>query len=282
MEKIAQNWPLNHITLDMEHIFPIYQVDAFTSEPFRGNPAAVCYLMAPRSDEWMQQVAAEMNLSETAFFAPRKDGTFSLRWFTPLAEVDLCGHATLATAHILWAIQLARPDETIRFDTRSGILTARQQGDWIELDFTDESATEMAMPEALASMFPQAPIWLGKNRMDWIAELASEQEVLAFTPDLRLLKTLPARGLIVTARATQFEADFVSRFFGPAVGVDEDPVTGSSHCCLGPYWANKLGKKVVTGYQASQRGGYVEVEPRNERVLLRGKAVTVMQGVVTA
>lgn len=281
MENLAQTWPINHLTPDMDHIFPIYQVDAFANEPFKGNPAAVCYMMAPKPDDWMQNVAAEMNLAETAFFVPKKDGTFSLRWFTPTAEVDLCGHATLATAHILWAIQLARPDETIRFETRSGILTARQLGEMIELDFTNESAAATQIPAGLQPLFDQQPVWFGQNRMDWIAELASEQAVLDFEPDLRLLKTLPSRGLIITAPADRYPADFVSRFFAPAVGVDEDPVTGSAHCCLGPYWANKLNKPVVTGYQASRRGGYVVVEPKGERVLLRGKAVTVMQGVVT-
>lgn len=280
--ELMKNWPIELQNPTMESIFPIYQVDAFTQEPFKGNPAAVCSLMAPRSEEWMQNVAIEMNLSETAFFAMKKNGHFSLRWFTPGGEVDLCGHATLATAHIIWQSQLLREDEPIRFDTLSGTLTARKSGDKIELDFPDESPQEGDIPDELLEMLGIAPVWTGKNRMDYLIEFPDAEMVLNFEPDFRALSKIETRGLIVTARSDNGKADFISRFFAPAFGVDEDPVTGSAHCCLGPFWAKKLNKKVLIAYQASPRGGYVEVEPLDKRVLLRGHAVTVMQGVISA
>jgi PhzF family phenazine biosynthesis protein len=255
----------------------IYQVDAFTNTPFAGNPAAVCILGAPRDDAWMQRLAAEMNLSETAFLVPRADG-FGLRWFTPEVEVELCGHATLASAHILWEQGLLAADETARFHTLSGLLTARRVDDLIELDFPAVTVAAVTPPPALLEALDVAPVFVGKNRMDYLVEVADEATVRALAPDFRRLKGVEARGVMVTSRSTSPDYDFVSRFFGPAAGIDEDPVTGSAHCCLGPYWAAKLGKTDLRAYQASARGGKLRVIPQGDRVLLRGQAVTVLVG----
>lgn len=254
----------------------LVQVDAFTDRPFAGNPAGVCVLDAPADAEWMQRVALEMNLSETAFLVAKDDG-FGLRWFTPAAEVELCGHATLASAHALWEGGHVDPGATIRFSTASGILTARQHEGWIELDFPAEPAEPIMPPEGLAAALGAEPEWVGRNRSDYLVELASEAQVRALAPDLTALERLDARGFMVTSRATTAGFDFVSRFFAPHVGVPEDPVTGSAHCCLGPYWAAKLGKNELVGYQASRRGGVVRVRPEGERVKLFGQAVTVMR-----
>lgn len=264
-------------------IVPVYQVDAFTDQPFSGNPAAVCYLMVPRDDEWKQQVAMEMNLSETAFFSALEgNGKFELRWFTPTAEVYLCGHATLATAHVIWQTELAGAEDRLLFETKSGVLTARKKGDWIELDFPVESVTQCEVPAGLMEALGiEAAFFVGKNRMDYLIELDTPEAVAAVNPDFRALREVDARGVIVTAKADSPQMDFVSRFFAPAVGVDEDPVTGSAHCGLGPYWEERLGRSSLTGYQASHRGGIVQLEVQGERVLLRGQAVTVMQGVVS-
>ena len=255
----------------------IVQVDSFTGEAFRGNPAAVCVLRKPAEDEWMQLVAREMNLSETAFLYPIEDG-YHLRWFTPALEVDLCGHATLASAHVLWEDGHLRPGETARFQTLSGWLSAERQGEWIVLDFPAEPEHEVAIPKTLVQALGVAPRYVGRNRMDYLVEFDDEATVRALTPDMRLLKSIEARGFIATSRSSTPEFDFVSRFFGPAAGIDEDPVTGSSHCCLGPFWAARLGKNEMTGYQASARGGVVQVRLSGERVRLGGQAVTVMRG----
>ena len=258
----------------------LYQVDAFTDQPFAGNPAAVTILSEPRDAAWMQAVALEMNLSETAFLVRNNEG-FDLRWFTPAVEVDLCGHATLASAHVLWEIGELAPDETAVFMTRSGRLTATKRGDWIELDFPSEAPSPVEAPLALIEGLGIDPVYVGANRMDMFVEMEDETALRVLQPDLSKLKTLPYRGIIVTAKSSG-EYDFISRFFGPAAGVDEDPVTGSAHCCLAPYWAAKLGKPVLKAFQASARGGFVEVEPREDRVLLRGKAVTVLEATLVA
>ena len=258
----------------------LYQVDAFTDQPFAGNPAAVTILSEPRDAAWMQAVALEMNLSETAFLVRNNEG-FDLRWFTPAVEVDLCGHATLASAHVLWEIGELAPDETAVFMTRSGRLTATKRGDWIELDFPSEAPSPVEAPLALIEGLGIDPVYVGANRMDMFVEMEDETALRVLQPDLSKLKTLPYRGIIVTAKSSG-EYDFISRFFGPAAGVDEDPVTGSAHCCLAPYWAAKLGKPVLKAFQASARGGFVEVEPRDDRVLLRGKAVTVLEATLVA
>ncbi|RMF91377.1 MAG: PhzF family phenazine biosynthesis protein, partial [Nitrospinota bacterium] len=212
--------------------YRLFQVDAFTQIPFTGNPAAVCLLPAPQEESWMQRVAREMNLSETAFLV-RQEDHFRLRWFTPAVEVDLCGHATLASAHILWEEAYLQPEEQARFVTRSGLLTATRQGEWIELDFPAEPAQPVTPPPELVHALEVSPRYVGKNRFDYIVEVDTEETVRGLTPDFALLKTLPMRGVMVTARASSAGYDFVSRFFAPAAGIDEDPVTGSAHCCLG-------------------------------------------------
>ena len=256
---------------------PIVQVDAFTDRPYAGNPAAVCVLPGPREAGWMQLVAREMNLSETAFLLRREDG-FSLRWFTPTVEVELCGHATLASAHVLWETGALAPGEQARFHTRSGSLTADQRGDWIELDFPAEPEQPVEAPEGLLEALGVAPRYIGRNRFDYLVQVESEAVVRALRPDLGLLATVPTRGVIATSRAASPEYDFVSRFFAPGVGVDEDPVTGSAHCCLGPHWASRLGKREFIAYQASARGGVVRVRVQGDRVLLGRQAVTVLRG----
>lgn len=256
----------------------LLQIDAFTSEPFRGNPAAVCILTTPREPSWMQAVAAEMNLSETAFLQPLDDGSFSLRWFTPAVEVDLCGHATLASAHALWSENLLAAEATARFQTRSGLLTATRQGDLIELDFPAKRESEAAAPEGLLeSLGIGKPVYVGRNAWDYLVEADSAATVRALTPDFTRLRKIRVRGVIVTARGDG-EHDFVSRFFAPGSGIDEDPVTGSAHCCLAPYWAPKLGKSDFFAYQASPRGGVLRVRIDGDRVKLGGRAVTILRG----
>ena len=255
----------------------IYQVDAFTDKPFAGNPAAVCLLEEAAEADWMQAVAAEMNLSETAFLVPLVDG-FDLRWFTPAVEVDLCGHATLASAHVLWQTGKLAADEEARFHTRSGLLTAVLAQNWITLNFPAKLETPAETPPGLAQALGVEPVYVGRNAFDYIVEVGSETAVRTLTPDHAILRTLPVRGVIVTARAETEGLDFVSRFFAPGSGIDEDPVTGSAHCCLGPYWAVKLNKTAFTAYQASPRGGLIRVSVIGDRVLLQGQAVTVFQG----
>lgn len=254
----------------------IFQVDSFTSTPFRGNPAAVCLLTGPVKNGWMKDVAREMNLSETAFVLKRADG-YSLKWFTPTVEVELCGHATLAAAHILWETGELRRSARARFHTLSGELGAALKGDWIEMDFPSEPEESTIPLPALTGALSVKPLYVGKNRFDYLVELSSEEAVRNLKPDLALLKKLPARGVMVTARGAS-AYDFVSRFFAPAAGIDEDPVTGSAHCCLGPYWGGKLKKKDLLAYQASERGGVVKIGLRGSRVLLSGQAVTVVRG----
>ena len=255
----------------------IFQVDAFTDKPFRGNPAAVCILPGPRDEIWMQNVAREMNLSETAFLHEQEDG-FSLRWFTPGVEVDLCGHATLASAHILWETGILARQQQARFYTRSGLLTAEGKGDEVELNFPITPEKPTPTPAGLSEALGLEPKYLGRSKFDYLLEVDSEEVVRKLKPDFSLLKTLPIRGIIVTSQADSSEYDFVSRFFAPAVGVDEDPVTGSAHCCLGPFWSKRSGKDEFVAYQASQRGGVVRVKVRGDRVYLGGKAVTVLKG----
>ena len=260
---------------------PIYTVDAFTDRPFTGNPAAVC-LPGDRAidDAWMRAVAGEMNLSETAFVRPRPGGDgFDLRWFTPAVEVDLCGHATLASAHVLWEAGVLPADRAARFHTRSGWLTALRLYDGtISMDFPAKPATPADAPPGLATALGVAAVSVASNGMDYLVEVESESAVRGLRPDVRELKAVRARGVIVTARSDDARYDFVSRFFAPAVGVDEDPVTGSAHCCLGPFWTGRFGKQKLVGYQASARGGVVGVEVLGDRVLLSGSAVTVLHG----
>ncbi|HYL43615.1 MAG TPA: PhzF family phenazine biosynthesis protein [Ktedonobacteraceae bacterium] len=260
----------------------IFQVDAFTDKPFAGNPAGVCVLPEPRSERWMQDVAREMNLSETAFLLKQEDG-FQLRWFTPAAEVDLCGHATLASAHILWEAEYLQPQEQARFHTRSGLLTAeRVDGNWIELDFPakPEQPTD-APPHLLEALGIQAQ-YVGVNVFDYLVEVDTEETLQNMQPDITLLAQVPVRGVIVTSRASTPGYDFVSRFFAPRVGVNEDPVTGSAHCCLTPYWSKRLGKNELLAYQASARGGVLRVRLSGDRVKIGGQAVTTLRGELLA
>ena len=261
---------------------PLLQIDAFADRPFTGNPAAVVLLDGPRDSAWMQAVAMEMNLSETAFVEPRGDA-FGLRWFTPAVEVALCGHATLASAHALWETGRLSRTEVARFHTKSGVLTATLAGGGsgarIELDFPQRPAERLAemgdLPRALGAQVLE----LHRSREDSLALVESEAVVRALTPDLAALKPLGARGIIVTAAAEAGSAyQFVSRFFGPGVGIDEDPVTGSAHCVLAPFWGARLGLAEMTGYQASRRGGMVGLALVADRVKLRGRAVTVSRG----
>jgi PhzF family phenazine biosynthesis protein len=256
----------------------IWQVDAFAEAPLTGNPAAVCILPEPRDAAWMQAIGREMNLSETAFLVRRDDDSYDLRWFTPALEVDLCGHATVASAHILWEEQLLPPDEAARFHTRSGLLGARRDGDWIELDFPAYETKPTELKVDIAKALGAKPVFVGKTRFDTLVELTSEDAVRSLQPDMGLIAAVGRRGVIVTARASTAPFDYVCRFFGPNGGVPEDPVTGSIQSSLGPYWSAKLGKDDLLGYQASARGGTLRVRPRGERVLIAGKAVTVLKG----
>lgn len=256
----------------------ITQVDAFTSEPFGGNPAAVCLLPAPADEAWMQRVAREMNLSETAFLVERNDGSFDLRWFTPAVEVNLCGHATLASAHVLWEEDHLAPDAPAVFHTRSGRLSAILRDGWIEMDFPAEPDRPASVPDGLVDALGADPIYVGRNRFDYLVEVDSEATVRRLAPDIRRLGNVAiSRGIVVTAPAKTDGIDFVSRYFAPSAGIDEDPVTGSTHCCLAPYWRRRLGRTAFTAWQASARGGLVKVEVRGDRVALSGQAVTVMR-----
>jgi len=255
----------------------IFQVDAFTEKPFSGNPAAVCILPGPYRPTWMQNVAEEMNLSETAFLYKEEDG-FQLRWFTPAVEVDLCGHATLASAHILWETGLLNPQEQAKFYTRSGLLTAEMKEGQIELNFPANPDEPAIAPPGLFEALGITPQYVGRSKFDYIIEVDSEESVRNVQPDFTLLKTVPVRGISVTSLASSPGYDFVSRFFAPRVGINEDPVTGSVHCTLGPFWSKKLGKNEFIAYQASERGGVLRIRVAGDRVYLGGRAVTILRG----
>ena len=265
---------------------PLVQVDTFTSEPFGGNPAAVCLLPEAREAAWMQHVAKEMNLSETAFLVKRQgegdEAGFDLRWFTPAVEVDLCGHATLASAHALWEIGVLPPNEIARFFTKSGVLTAEKQGDWIELNFPATADRQAEAPAGLADALGVEPRYIGKSRFDYLVEVDGEHLVRDLAPDMAQLRRLPVRGVVVTSRAETKGWDFVSRFFAPGAGVDEDPVTGSAHCCLTPYWSRVMGKTEFVARQLSSRGGTLRLTLDGDRVRMAGQAVLVLRGELLA
>jgi len=256
---------------------PIWTVDAFADRRFAGNPASVCLLPRDLPATTLQDVAAEMNHSETAFLLEQEDG-FLLRWFTPSVEVALCGHATLASAHVLWDTGRLPPDARASFQTQSGLLTASREGERIALDFPIEPAEPIPEPDGLADALGAEVVRVGRNRMDLLAELADEATVATLSPDLARLAVQPVRGTIVTAQATTAGVDFVSRFFAPQSGVDEDPVTGSAHCALAPWWSERLGRTAMTGRQLSVRGGTVGVRLSGARVHLLGTCVTVLEG----
>jgi PhzF family phenazine biosynthesis protein len=259
----------------------MFLVDAFAERPFVGNPAGVCLLERWPGDGWLAQLAAEMRQSETAFVVPAGP-RFDLRWFTPAVEVDLCGHATLASAAVLWHVGKASRDNPIAFSTRSGILKAARRGELIELDFPVEPAPPATPPPGLVEALGVAPTYFGQSRFDYFLEVASDAALRAMAPDFRLLAAAGGRGVIVTARSGDPAFDFVSRFFAPAAGIDEDPVTGSAHCTLAHYWHQRLGKTDFSAFQASSRGGVLGVSLRGDRVLLCGKATIVLQGTLAA
>ena len=259
---------------------PLFQIDAFTARAFAGNPAAVCLLEGPAGEAWMQSLASEMNLSETAFLHPNGDG-YALRWFTPVAEVALCGHATLASAHALWETGRTDPGAAIAFTTLSGTLTAARRDDWIEMDFPATAPEPAQAPPGLGEALGLAPRWTGRSRFDWLVEAASPDEVAAARPDMARLAAIEGRGVIITAAGGD-GADVTSRYFAPAYGIPEDPVTGSAHCALGPFWAARLGRERLVCHQASARGGILHVEVRGDRVILGGQAVTVFEGRLAA
>ncbi len=253
----------------------LYTVDAFTDQPFRGNPAAVCLLDGPKDDALLQAVAGEMNLSETAFLTRVDDG-FQLRWFTPKTEVALCGHATLASAHILWQTGKAPAQQTIQFHTKSGVLKASCSSDNIDLDFPLVQQEAVSAPPGLIEALGARPCYVGRNRFDrLLVELESEEVLRGLKPNLALIAALPALGVIVTARSATPDFDFVSRFFAPAIGVSEDPVTGAAHCCLASFWRSRLHKDDFRACQASPRGGVIRVRVVGDRVFLGGQAVIV-------
>lgn len=255
----------------------IWQVDAFSKKPFHGNPAGVCVLDSTPRDEWMQQVAIEMNLSETAFLEARDDHSWSLRWFTPATEVKLCGHATLASAHVLWREGLVETSQEIGFHTLSGLLTARPCDRLIEVDFPARPPRPAEAPAGLTAALGIEPIQVARDAEDLLVLATDEAAVRSLDPDIRALGGIKVRGIIVTAEAENGKHDFVSRFFAPAVGVDEDPVTGSAHCCLAPFWGERLGKTEMSGYQASARGGTVHMRLAGDRVVIGGEAVTTLR-----
>lgn len=257
---------------------PIYVVDAFTSTPFAGNPAGVCLLEEPADEQWMQRVAMEMCHAETAFLVPLADGSYNLRWFTPTIEVDLCGHATLASAHILWQLGKLKADQAAKFQTKSGELVAVKKGDQIRMDFPAEPAEAMDAPPTLRLAITKAPVWVGHNRMDMLVQLEDAESVRTLGPSINAIAMLGGRGVIVTAVSDTPEFDFIYRFFAPAAGVPEDNATGSAQCALGPFWAERLGKKEMTSFQASKRGAVLGVEVKGDRVDICGQAFTMLEG----
>jgi PhzF family phenazine biosynthesis protein len=254
----------------------IYQVDSFTDKVFKGNPAGVCILPGPMDERLMQDIAMEMSLAETAFLCRHADG-YDLRWFTPETEEELCGHATLASAHILWETGAIGNSQEAVFYTRSGRLSAKKENGYIVLDFPAERDTQMETPDEIKRALNVPIIYTGKNRLDYIVEVENEDIVKTLDPDLKVIKDFCTRGVIVTSRSKDPQYDFVSRFFDPGEGIPEDPVTGSAHCCLGPYWGGILQKKEMKAFQASKRGGVINVTLCGDRVLLGGKAVTVFR-----
>jgi PhzF family phenazine biosynthesis protein len=256
----------------------LFTVDAFTGKPFSGNPAAICLADGVTDSSWMQQLAAEMNLSETAFLSRRDDG-YDLRWFTPGVEVDLCGHATLASAHVLWEEGLADASEPITFHTRSGQLTCRHAAAGrIEMDFPARPVTEATPPPGFLEALGADPKFVGTSEVGYVVELPTEEDVRALRPDFARLREIPDAWAVVTAPASSGGFDFVSRFFAPQGGVDEDPVTGSAHCALACFWSERTGRASFRAYQCSPRGGVVFAELDGDRVKLGGQAVTVSRG----
>lgn len=260
--------------------FPLYLIDAFVDQPFSGNPAGVCLLPSEPSTRWMQQVALEMNQSETAFVWPKAEGSWELRWFTPLVEVNLCGHATLAAAHALWHhFSNTLVHDRIEFYTRSGLLTATRIGGEIQLDFPADQPRSRDLPIEIFQLLGKSPVWFGRGSEDILVILSSADEVEDFVPDLNLISSVTERGMILSAPGKPGSGlDMVSRFFAPRVGIAEDPVTGSAHCLLAVYWGYRLGKARMQARQASARGGLLTLKTQGNRVLLTGKARIMLTG----
>lgn len=257
----------------------LYQVDAFTEEIFGGNPAAVCIVEEALPETLMQKIASEVNLSDTAFLRPMGQA-YEIRWFTPVSEVDLCGHASLASAHVLWAYDYVDKDRTIEFVSKSGPLKAKLVSGQVQLDFPQTPVTmihDQGLVDQMAAIFKTQVIALGRSRFDYLIEVESESALRALAPDQTLMETVTTRGFILTSRSDQEGVDFVSRFFGPAIGIYEDPVTGSAHAALGPYWSEILGKKDMNALQLSKRRGHLRVGLSDDRVLIAGHAVTVYE-----
>lgn len=265
----------------MSESLPYFVVDAFADRAFAGNPAAVVLLPQWKEDTWLQNVAMEMNLSETAFLVRNESG-WDLRWFTPKAEVDLCGHATIAAAIVLGRVGQLADGAAANFSTRSGILTAARRGSRIQLDFPKLDVAPCEAPPGLLEALGAKATYVGRGKFDFMVEVESASALRSITPDFKQLATVSCRGIIVTARSDESQFDFESRFFAPAVGIDEDPVTGSAHCLLAPYWGRKLAKFKMVGYQASARGGIVYVERRGDRVMLEGDGVVFAAGELLA
>lgn len=255
----------------------LFHVNAFSQRPFGGNPAVVV-LGPERSDAELQAMAAEFNLSETAFLTPIGDAHYRLRWFTPAVEVDLCGHGTLAAAHVLWQTGEVAGAQTLRFETRSGELLARCDGEWIQLDFPRIPLSPLILDPAYAEALGCKPLQTLAAGAKFLLELAREEEIEELAPDFNALRALPGRGLMVTAPSSSSGDDFVSRYFAPWVGVEEDPVTGSNHCALVPFWAERLGKTQLKARQISARGGALRLSLEGDRVLMSGQALTLWQG----
>ena len=254
----------------------IVQIDAFTSEPFKGNPAAVCLMDAPGNDDWMKNVAREMNLSETAFLYPIEGG-YHLRWLTPNSEVDLCGHGTLATAHFLFEDEHEPTDKSIKFKTRVGWVSASKEGDYIALDFPVNIPEEIDAPQDIHEALGAEAIYVGRYPKAYLVELVNDSAVRELKPDLTALESLDQPKICVTAKDSTGKADFVARLFAPAIGIPEDPVNGNSHTALTPYWSAKLGKETLKSHFVSERGGEIKVKLDGNRVKISGQAVTVMR-----
>lgn len=253
----------------------VYQVDAFANKAFEGNPAAICPLEEWLPEQTMQAIAAENNLSETAFFVPKAE-SFELRWFTPATEVDLCGHATLAAAYVLFE-ELNFAGDSVQFNTKSGVLSVARDGEFLKMDFPAQPPTPFELPAQLVEAFGTTPSECLKFA-DIIAVFPSEEIVRDADPDMTLLEQLDCRGIIITSEASDY--DFIARWFGPRTGITEDPVTGSAFTQLVPYWADRLGKTEFHAKQVSERGGEVRCELAGDRVLISGKAVLFMRGVI--
>ncbi|MFJ7931337.1 PhzF family phenazine biosynthesis protein [Peribacillus sp. NPDC096448] len=252
-------------------------INTFTDQPFKGNPAAVCLLTGESDSEWMQRMAKEINMPVTAFIHLHK-AEWQLRWFTPSIEIPICGHGTLASSFFLWGKGYVPRDRPIVYQTKSGLLTARFVHGMVQLEFPPLIEQETAVPESLIKALGVVPAYVGQSKWDYLVEVQSEEIVRNMKPDIGSIAQLPIRGVIVTSRSDSGEYDFVSRFFSPAQGLDEDHVTGSAHCCLGPYWKRKLDKSSFIAYQASERGGLLKVEVTEDTVKLSGHAVTIFEG----